>query len=120
MTPGEAIRKAFEGWEQQDAAAVAALFSPQGRYEDPLFSEPLVGPQAIREGIGPAMADITDCRIATRRLTEDRDTGIVEAEFRSALAGGGGRLDFDFAMVVEMQDGQISRLTEYFDTRPLA
>jgi ketosteroid isomerase-like protein len=43
---------------------------------------------------------------------------MVEAEFRSALSNGDGRLDFDFAMVVEMNDGRIARLTEYFDTRP--
>jgi ketosteroid isomerase-like protein len=120
MTPGEAIQRVFEGWHEDDPAAVAALFSPQGRYEDPLFPEPLVGPDAIRDGIAPAMAEISDCRIITRRLAENGDTGIVEAEFRSALADGEGRLDFPFAMVVEMQDGLIARLTEYFDTRPFA
>ncbi len=39
--------------------------------------------------------------------------------FRSALADGGGRFDFPFAMVVELRDGRIARLTEYFDTAPL-
>jgi ketosteroid isomerase-like protein len=43
---------------------------------------------------------------------------MVEAEFRSGLAAGG-RLDFDFAMLVELRDGRIARLAEYFDTRPL-
>ena len=32
---------------------------------------------------------------------------------------GEGRLDFEFAMVVEMRDGEITRLREYFDKRPL-
>jgi ketosteroid isomerase-like protein len=119
MTPGEAIQRVFEGWEQSDAAAVAGLFAPDGRYEDPLFPEALVGPDAIREGIAPAMDDIEGCRINVVRQIENGDAGMVEAEFRSALASGEGRLDFPFAMVVELSDGRISRLTEYFDTRPL-
>jgi ketosteroid isomerase-like protein len=44
---------------------------------------------------------------------------MVEAEFRSALASGDGRLDFDFMMLVELRDGRIARLAEYFDTGPL-
>ena len=39
--------------------------------------------------------------------------------FRSALADGGARMDFAFAMVVELRGGRIARLAEYFDTAPL-
>ncbi|MDX6591564.1 MAG: Limonene,2-epoxide hydrolase catalytic domain [Gaiellales bacterium] len=119
MTPGEAIQRVFQGWEQSDAASVSALFGAEGRYEDPLFPEAAVGPKAIREAIAPAMDDITDLRITILRQVENDNVGIVEAEFRCALASGEGRLDFDFAMIVEMEDGHITRLAEYFDTRPL-
>ena len=44
---------------------------------------------------------------------------MAEGRFESALAGGSGRLDFDFAMTVELRDGQVVRLSEYYDTRPL-
>ena len=37
----------------------------------------------------------------------------------ASFADGGGRFDFPFAMAVEVQDGRIARLTEYFDTAPL-
>jgi ketosteroid isomerase-like protein len=119
MTPGEAIQRVFEGWEQGDAAAVSELFGAEGRYEDPLFPEALVGPDAIKDGIAPAMDDIEDCRINVLHQAEDGDIGFVEAEFRSALASGEGRLDFDFAMIVEVRDSRITRLAEFFDTRPL-
>jgi ketosteroid isomerase-like protein len=44
---------------------------------------------------------------------------ICEASFLSELASGEGRFDFEFAMVIEVRDGQITRLCEFFDTRPL-
>jgi ketosteroid isomerase-like protein len=39
--------------------------------------------------------------------------------FRSALADGGARMDFPFAIAVEMRDGLITRCAEYFDTAGL-
>jgi ketosteroid isomerase-like protein len=39
--------------------------------------------------------------------------------FRSVLADGGARMDFPFAIAVELRDGQIARCTEYFDTAGL-
>ena len=118
MTPAEAIDGVFEAWEQLDVEALLELFTEGARYEDPLFPEPLVGRKQLRESIGPAMAELADCAITIRHVAEHGDSGMVEAEFRSALASGEGRLDFDFAMVVEMDDGRVARLAEYFDTGP--
>jgi ketosteroid isomerase-like protein len=73
----------------------------------------------MREQLAGGMGELADCSITTRRLISEGDTGMVEAEFRSALASGDGRLDFDFMMLVELRDGRIARLAEYFDTRPL-
>ena len=117
MSPREAIERSFTGWEKVDPKSVAELFAPDGRYEDPLFPEALVGPEAIEAGIRPGMEEITDLTIRIKHLTQSADVGIVEAEFRSKMAGSDARLDFDFAMVVTMRDGLITRLTEYFDTR---
>jgi ketosteroid isomerase-like protein len=119
MTPEEAIEQVFQAWHALDVDKLITLFAEDGRYEDPLFPEALVGHGQMRDGIAPAMRDLADCAIATRRVVSAGDTGMVEAEFRSALAAGG-RLDFDFAMVVEMAGGRIGRLAEYFDTGPLA
>ncbi|MDX6548162.1 MAG: hypothetical protein QOG33_1712 [Gaiellales bacterium] len=119
MTPGEAIEGVFNAWQRLDGEALIALFTEDARYEDPLFPEPLVGIQQLHDSIPPSMADLDDCVITTLRVVESDDTGMVEAEFRSRLADGKGRLDFDFAMVVELRDGRIARLAEYFDTPPL-
>jgi ketosteroid isomerase-like protein len=119
VTPGEAIEGVFEAWQRLDGEALTSLFTAAARYEDPLFPEPLVGSDQLHESIVPSMADLDECVITTRRVVEAGDAGMVEAEFRSRLANGEGRLDFDFAMVVELRDGRIARLAEYFDTRPL-
>jgi ketosteroid isomerase-like protein len=119
VTPGEAIEGVFKAWQQLDGEALLALFTEDAHYEDPLFPEPLVGSQQLHDSIAPSMADLDNCVITTLRVVESDDTGMVEAEFRSRLADGKGRLDFDFAMVVELRDGRIARLAEYFDTRTL-
>ena len=120
MEPRQAIEAVFSGWEGADAGAVARLFAPSGRYEDPLFPEALVGPVEIAAGLTAAMAAITECEIPVRTVCCAETVGLVEAEFRSRLVSGEGRLDFVFAMVVEVGERGIERLTEYFDTGPLA
>jgi ketosteroid isomerase-like protein len=119
MTPEDAIDAVFEAWQALDVERLVPLFTEDARYEDPLFPDSLVGHSRMRDGIAPAMAELADCAITSRRTVSDGGAAIVEAEFRSTLAGGEGRLDFDFAMVVEMHEGRIARLAEYFDTRPL-
>jgi ketosteroid isomerase-like protein len=119
MTPAQAIDGVFGAWQRLDVEALLELFTEGARYEDPLFPEPLVGWEQLRESIGPAMAELKDCAITNLRVAENGNTGMVEAEFRSTLASGEGRLDFDFAMVVEMDGGRVARLAEYFDTGPL-
>ena len=118
MGPIEAINRTFEAWERDDADAVAGLFTEDGRYEDPLFPEVLVGPEAIRAGVRGGMDEITDLEIPVTHVVEAGDIGFVEAKFLCKLAATGERFDFDFAMIVTMRDGKIDRLTEYFDTHP--
>ncbi len=119
MTPSEATRAVLDAWERFDADAVAALFAADGRYEDPLFPEAVVGPEAIRDAVAPAMEEIRNLRIPVRLIAEAGESAICEASFLCELANGEGRFDFEFAMIVEMRDGKIIRLTEYFDTRGL-
>ena len=119
MNARDATVAVCQAWERSDAQAVADLFSEDGRYEDPLFPEVLVGPEAIRDGVAPAMAEITDLEIPIRYLAVDGDVAICEAAFLCKLAADGTRMDFDFAMAIEVRDGRIVRLREYFDTRPL-
>jgi ketosteroid isomerase-like protein len=105
-------------WERSDAQAVAELFADDGRYEDPLFPEVLIGPEAIREGVAAGMAEITGLEIPIQHLAVAGDVAICEAAFLCELTADGSRMDFDFAMAIVVRDGRVVRLTEYFDTRP--
>jgi ketosteroid isomerase-like protein len=119
MDAREATRAVCEAWERGDADGVASLFTEDGRYEDPLFPDVVIGPDAIRAAVAPAMEEIRGLRIPITHLVGDGDVAICEACFLSELASGEGRFDFEFAMVIEMRDGRIARLREFFDTRPL-
>jgi len=119
MGPGEAIRQIFATWEANDPSGLAQLFTPDGIYVDPLKASSIEGRDGIKDENAPAMAALEDCRIDIRRIVEDGDTGFCEGYFASRLADGTGRLDFPFAVVVEMRDGLVARCAEYFDTRPL-
>lgn len=119
MNPEQAFRTLMRGWERSDAGAVAALFAEDGSYEDPLLDATPVGPAAIGEAIMPAVRAIEGCKIEITNIISSGFTGFCEGIFTSHLAGESTRFDFPFAAVVEMRDEKISRLTEYFDTRPL-
>ena len=119
MTPSEAIRALGAAWDALDLEALVALFAEDGTVEDPLLPRPAAGREDVRKLYGPSMAELSTCRVTLGHVLERGDLGLAEGRFESVLAGGGGRLDFDFAMVVELRDGRIARLAEYFDTRPL-
>jgi ketosteroid isomerase-like protein len=119
MTPAEAIDRVFDAWNHLDVEELVPLFIADARYEDPLFPAPVVGAEQLRAQVGTGMGELADCAIEAGHVVEQGDIGMVEARFLSSLADGSGRLDFDFAMLVEMRDGKVARLVEYFDTRPL-
>jgi ketosteroid isomerase-like protein len=119
MGPAESIHALFTAWESASPDALADLFTVDGVYQDPLKEGPLTGRQEIRDGNAAAMSAIEECTISIGHLVADGDIGFCEGFFSSRLRDGTGRLDFPFALVVEMHDGRIARAGEYFDTRPL-
>ncbi|HYX83963.1 MAG TPA: nuclear transport factor 2 family protein [Gaiellales bacterium] len=120
MTAAEALAASFAAWERGDPDALADLFADDGVLEDPLKDGTIVGREPIREQSRPAMAALADCRITITHLLEQGDIALCDGLFAASLVDTDGRLDFPFAAVVEMRGGQIARLAEYFDTRPLA
>ena len=119
MKPAEALQAVCEAWNRLDNDALADLFTADGVFEDPLNERTANGPDDVREMSGHGMAALSECEVTLSAVVERGDLGLCEGMFRSALADGGGRFDFPFAMAVEVQDGRIARLTEYFDTAPL-
>lgn len=119
MTPSQAVRVVLRAWEQADPDAIAVLFADDGIFDDPLQPERRIGPAAIREACAGGMAAIRNCRIPVRHLIESGNLAFAEGEFTSELAETGARFDFPFVLVLEMKDGKVDRLAEYFDTRHL-
>ena len=119
MTPSEALSAVFSGWQRGDNDAIADLFSDDGVLEDPLKAGTITGRESIRQQNAPAVAALEDCTVTIRHLFEQGDLGFCEGFFASRLVETGGRLDFPFAATIEMRDGRIARLAEFFDTRPL-
>jgi ketosteroid isomerase-like protein len=119
MTPTEALQAICEAWNRLDNDALADLFSEDGVFEDPLHERVLRGREDVRAVNGPAMGALSECEVTLTHVLERGELGLAEGMFRSSLADGGARMDFPFAIVIELQDGRIARLTEYFDTAPL-
>jgi ketosteroid isomerase-like protein len=119
MTPTETLRAICEAWNRLDNDALADLFSEDGAFEDPLHERTLRGPEDVRAVNGPAMSALSECEVTLVNVLERGDLGLAEGMFRSTLADGGARMDFAFAIAIELRDGRIARLTEYFDTAPL-
>jgi ketosteroid isomerase-like protein len=118
MTVEEALHEVCESWNHLDPGRLAELFTDDGRFEDPLKESVLVGQREIREGNAPAMAALERCEVTLDVIVADGARAFAEGFFKSSLAGGG-RLDFRFAMLVEMEGTRVKRVAEYFDTRPL-
>jgi ketosteroid isomerase-like protein len=118
VTPSEALQAICEAWNRLDNDALADLFDVAGTFEDPLHERVLTGREDIRTVNAPAMAALSECEVTLSTVLEDGATGLGEGMFRSALADGA-RMDFPFAIAVELRDGLITRCTEYFDTTGL-
>jgi ketosteroid isomerase-like protein len=118
MTAEDALRALGDAWERRDPDAVARLFAPDGRYEDPLFESVPVGPDEIRAACAEAIDELAEISVPLRAVATTGDLVLAEGEFRSSTVAGG-RLDFPLAMVLEVRDGLVVRFAEYFDTAPL-
>jgi uncharacterized protein len=118
MKPTEAMLAVFDAWERRDVEALGALFTDDAQYEDPLRPATVVGRDGIRNDYRPSLEGLAECDITVRHSVEDGDIAFCEAYFAAELKDGG-RLDFPFTAVVEMRDGKIARIGEFFDTNPL-
>ena len=120
MSPADAIRAVCDGWNRLDNDAIADVFAEDGVFEDPLHERHLHGREEIRATNAPAVDALSECRVTLGHVLEEGEVGFAEGRFEAVVAEDGTRMDFPFAMLVEMRGGAIGRLAEYFDTRPLA
>jgi len=119
LTPEAALAALGKAWDRLDVEQLVAVFADDAVVVDPLLPRDARGRDDIRELYTGSMAELSECRVTLTNVLTSGDLGMAEGRFESALAADGGRMDFDFAMTVELRDGRVARLAEYYDTRPL-
>ncbi|HWH25640.1 MAG TPA: nuclear transport factor 2 family protein [Pseudolysinimonas sp.] len=119
MDARQVIKQLCAGWINKDNNAIAELFGESGRFTDPLHERTLVGADDVRATNQPAVDDLTDIGIDLFWILGNEERAVAEGRMVATSLTNGTRLDFEFVMVAETQDGHLLRVTEYFDTNPL-
>jgi ketosteroid isomerase-like protein len=119
MTPVECGRLFLTAWEASSPQAVSRLFADDGVFTNPLQPKPLIGSQQIFDAVSVGLGKIEDVTIRVTSAFEHGPQACIEGEFLSRKRVDGSRFDFPFMLVLEMRDGKIQRLAEYFDTARL-
>lgn len=119
MTPLECSRLFLKAWEDSSPDAISRLFADDGVFINPLQPKPLIGPSEIFAAVSVGLSKIEDVRIRVTSAFADGPKACIEGEFLSRKRADGSRFDFPFSLVLELRDGSIQRLREYFDTARL-
>ncbi|WP_119390188.1 nuclear transport factor 2 family protein [Taklimakanibacter lacteus] len=121
MTPLNSCRLFLGAWEDSSPEAISRLFAEMGVFTNPLQPRPLIGPRQIFDAVSVGLAKIENVTIRVSNAWEQGSQACVEGEFLARKRGDGGRFDFPFMLVLELEEGsdKISRLSEYFDTARL-
>jgi ketosteroid isomerase-like protein len=119
MTPSSAAEAVCRAWSDLDPSALEGLFAEGAVYEDPLAEGGgYEGRDAIVNGVGRGMSALSKCRVDLHRTIEQGSVAFSEGYF-DASAPDGTPMKFPFALITEVENGKITRIAEYFDTRPL-
>lgn len=119
MTPLECSRLFLQAWETSSPEAISRLFADDGVFINPLQPKPLIGPRQIFDAVSIGLGKIENVTIRINGSFEHGPKACIEGEFLSRRRADGARFDFPFSLVLEMRDGRIQRLSEYFDTARL-
>lgn len=109
------IEQARELWTSGNADGFAALFTPDGEFIVP--GKRWTGPGAIRKVAADYAAAYSNVKIDIHRILVDGNQAVVEWSWQDTENATGRRSQADDAIVVDFQDGQISRWREYIDTQ---
>ncbi len=113
-------------FEKRDVAGMESLFAEEAIYELPLNDHAVVGRDNILKDLKTTFSGLKDIRISLDDVIAD-ETGVsAEGTFYGQniaippmVDGRPSRLDFRFALCLDIEGGRITRYSEYFDTKPL-
>jgi uncharacterized protein (TIGR02246 family) len=108
------IELAKNAWIARDADALARLFTEDGTLIVP--GQIWQGRDKIRSEIAKFAREYTDVSITIHRIIIDGQRAAVEWHYEDTEKATGNRNQSDDAIVLDVENGQISYWREYFDT----
>ena len=109
------ILKARDAWVARDVNAIAQMFAPEGELIVP--GKRWQGQAKIRQEVTRFAQQYSDVKIDIRRIIVKGNQAVVEWYYEDTEKATGVRNKADDTIVVDFQDGQISRWHEYFDNK---
>jgi uncharacterized protein (TIGR02246 family) len=111
----QVILQAATAWIQGDGEAFASLFIPEGELIVP--GNRWIGTAAIRQVTTDFAAAYTGVKIEIRRIIVNGEQAVVEWHWQEVERSTGKEGTADDTIVIDFQDGKISRWREYIDTQ---
>jgi glycine cleavage system aminomethyltransferase T/ketosteroid isomerase-like protein len=126
LTPRQAIEAYCSAFARRAADEIEPLFAENAVFDLPLQDGRLHGRRQIMRETRTALRGLKNIEVVLDHITEQGATAFAEGYFYGEpvgipphVDGRPARLDFKFVAVAVVEDGKVTRWTEYFDTKPL-
>ncbi|WP_456789883.1 nuclear transport factor 2 family protein [Cellulomonas sp. P5_C5] len=119
-TPDDATARALaeqwaEAWNTQDDAALAALFTTSGTYQDHAFQTSFTGPDGVASWAQITHDGVADVHAAVDEIVATPDRAVVRWTFSGQLVGAPTPFAVPAVTYIEISDGKISALADYYN-----
>ena len=102
-------------WENRDADAAAALFTPDAQYFETPHAAAFAGQEGVRDYWAGVTADQRDVEVGTSLVAINGNTAVARWSSKFRLASNGANVALDGVFVLEFgQDGQCAVLREWW------
>ncbi len=125
-SPHEILSAFCNAFVQKNSSAMTAMFAENADYDLPLHDRRITGRDNIVSEIRTSVLGLENMRISLDNVLSSEKDVIAEGTFYGenvaippTIDGRPSRLDFRFVIVLEIEAGEITRYSEYLDTRPL-
>lgn len=126
MTPRQILEHYCDAFERRMPDEIAPLFADDAVFDLPLNDARVHGRERIVQELRTAIRGLKNIEIFLDHIIESESHVFAEGMFYAEhvgipphVDGTPFRLDFKFAAVVVLDNGKITRWSEYFDTKPL-
>ena len=108
------IQKAAKAWETGEVREFVQLFAPNGKFIVP--GQESVGQAEIESAVQQFLEKSKNIQISISRIVAEDHVAVVEWHWESTQEGGEADVADD-AIVIDFEDGRITRWREYMDRK---